>query len=156
MATHIKNQIERLITFQEEVEKLFAEFFRELLAPRTRSTDFYPRADVFETKEDVIIEIELPGVKAFDVEGHISRDMVILEGIKREKNEEKKAAFLCVERNFGRFKKIVEVPAPCNTKGVVAKMKNGVLTIVLPKIEDRRGQRRQFDIIEEETEEEEE
>jgi len=148
MATHIKTQLERFMSFQVEVEKLFAEFFRNIVVPKTKSLDFYPRADVFETADSIVMEIELPGVSASDLEGLVSHDKVILEGIKREEDPAGKATFLCVERSSGRFRRVVEIPKPCDTKKVTAEMKKGVLTIVLTKVEDRREKIRKFDIKE--------
>ena len=54
--------------------------------------------------------------------------------------------FHALERESGRFRRILEIPCPVDTRGIRAKYEAGLLTITLPKIEDRRGERRKVPI----------
>jgi HSP20 family molecular chaperone IbpA len=51
-----------------------------------------------------------------------------------------------MERTYGRFRRIIEIPGAGDTGSIQAHLAEGVLRIQLPKIEDRRGQRRKVAI----------
>ena len=66
---------------------------------------------------------------------------------KREKKEkEDKVRFICMERSFGEFKRIVRLPFPIDRNNVNAFYKNGILTIKLPKIQEKRGTSKKISI----------
>lgn len=98
-----------------------------------------PAADIFSTSDDLIIEIELPGVRQEDIDISILRNRIVVNALKYECFSEKKVNFVCMERNFGRFIKTIDIPCPVNTTKIKAICRDGLLTIILPKIADNRG-----------------
>ncbi len=78
----------------------------------------------------------------------------VVEYRKREKVEGKKkkaavngeAKFHCLERNFGKFRRIIEIPKAGDTRNIKGEYVQGILRVRLPKIEDRRGQKRKVPI----------
>lgn len=98
-----------------------------------------PAVDMFSTAENVIIEVELPGVRKEDIEIDLLRSVLTIKGLKYECFNDKRVNFVCMERSFGKFCKIIELMHPVDTTRIKAVYKNGMLTITLPKVRDRRG-----------------
>ena len=148
MVIRIRNPVEKLFHFHEELEKLFSHIFREIPIPPEEGIVALP-VDIFENQKHMIIEVEVSGLTSKELEVYIVNDMVIIEGIKREKKEHERSKYLCMERAFGKFRRAIEIPKTVNVNLSKAKLKNGILSIVLQKIEDRRKQKHKIEIEEE-------
>ncbi len=98
----------------------------------------FPLLDFFETINDFIIKVDLPGIDKKDVNIKLCGNTAVIEGIKRDRIEEEKFNFICMERAFENFKRIVRLPLPINPFAAKARYENGVLTVMLPKIEEKR------------------
>lgn len=109
---------------------------------------FFPLTDVVETHDFFIIEVEVPGINREDLVIEVSDNYIYVSGIKEKikKGETGKNKFYCLGRTYGSFKRIFEIPAPFNMHGVKAKLENGLLTIKLPKIVDKRKRKIKIEI----------
>ncbi len=91
--------------------------------------------DVFQTPTDIIIKSTIAGVKPEDLDITITNDMVTIKG-KREKDETvTEGDYYYQECYWGAFARSVILPVDVETEKAEATMKNGILTIKLPKIE---------------------
>lgn len=103
--------------------------------------------DLYETTEYFFIEAELPGVSADDVKVYASGDNVVIEGTKYEQIESRgKVNFLCMERSFGPFKRVVNIKAAVDRSRMKASYSRGILTIQIPKSEERRKGKRWVEV----------
>lgn len=103
--------------------------------------------DLYETTEYFFIEAELPGVSADDVKVYTSGDNVVIEGTKYEQIESRgKVNFLCMERSFGPFKRVVNIKAAVDRSRMKASYSRGILTIQIPKSEERRKGKRWVEV----------
>ena len=99
-----------------------------------------PPVDVCETEKMIIVRVELPGVSADQIKiGLCNTKMRIWGEKKRRPARRRIMSYHCSERSYGKFGRIVPLRWTFSVKDVTAHMKNGVLHIHLPKIEDRRG-----------------
>jgi HSP20 family protein len=99
-----------------------------------------PPVDVCETEKMIIVRVELPGVSAEQIKiGLCNTKMRIWGEKKRRPAHRRIMSYHCSERSYGKFGRIVPLRWTFSVKDVTAHMKNGVLHIHLPKIEDRRG-----------------
>ncbi len=105
-----------------------------------------PDIDMYSTADELTIEVEMPGVKKGDIELYIHKNTLKLKALKAESVEDKKTNYVCLERVFGRLYRSVEIPFPVNTSMVKATFRNGVLTIVIPRVEDKRSYKRNVPI----------
>ena len=105
-----------------------------------------PPLDLFTTQADLVIEIELPGVKKEDIDITLYRNTLTLRATKLECFEEDKINYVCMERSFGRLFRAVELPYPVDTAKIKANYAGGVLTIVMPRVEDKRNNRQNVSI----------
>ncbi len=105
-----------------------------------------PDIDMYSTTEELTLEVEMPGVKKEDIELYIHKNTLKLTALKAEAVEDKKTNYVCLERVFGRLYRSVEIPFPVNTSLIKATYKNGVLTIVIPRVEDKRSYKKSVPI----------
>ena len=101
-----------------------------------------PPLDVYETGSDLVIDIELPGTAPGDIHITCHEDTLVIEGTKGDTVPRGNAAigrFLRVERAAGPFRRIVSLPWPVDRSRGRARLRDGVLTIFLPKVGSGRG-----------------
>jgi HSP20 family protein len=100
-----------------------------------------PPVDVCETEKVISIRVELPGVTAEQIKIGICNTKLRISGEKKRRpNRRKILSYLCSERSFGKFERIVPLRWTFSIREASAELGNGVLHIYLPKIEDRRGE----------------
>ena len=98
--------------------------------------DFSPRVDISEDDKNIYLHAELPGIAKEDVKVLVTEERVLtLKGEnKRVVNDENKN-HVRVERNYGNFVRSFSWPENVQFDAVQAKFENGVLEVILPKIE---------------------
>lgn len=119
----------------------YLESFRQL--PSLLAGGFTPLADIEETNDAYLVEIELPGVKRDDVDIEVVGRRVTVHGERKEK--ERVGILRRRDRTVGRFHFEVSLPGDVNEDGVDAHLDEGVLTVRLPKPEHERPRRIEID-----------
>lgn len=122
------------------LERLYAlqrEFDRTLEGDASNgSNTWIPPMDVVETADEVLCHLEVPGMSREDIEIRVQDNMLVISGEKKyEDGEQKEGGFRSIERRYGRFERSFSLPRTIDTNNVKARHENGVLTIVLPKVE---------------------
>jgi HSP20 family protein len=124
-----------------EVRRLFDELGRR--RPHRQqivSGECMPLQDVFETERTIEIVLDLPGVSGDNCRIMIKSGVVLVVGEKeRPEPSRGPASFHLVERDFGRFARAVRVHAAIDGSKAQARLKDGELRIILPKVPERRG-----------------
>lgn len=129
-----------------EVTELFEPFF-SIFGFESIQEKGFPVIDVFENMENIFIEAELPGVGKDSVTISVVEGEVVIEGEKVEDRcESEKVNYLCIERNFGRFRRTVDIPAAADTSKVRARYNEGLLLITIPKVKEQRRKSRTVEI----------
>jgi HSP20 family protein len=107
-----------------------------------------PLVDVFETERTVEIVLDLPGVSAEAIRVLFKAGVLLIVGEKERPDLTKRgpASFHLVERDFGRFARAVRIKSSIDGARVSARLANGELRIVLPRIAERRGDGRMIPI----------
>ena len=125
----------------QEVHKLFDELNRRRPDRRPLvSGECMPLQDVFETEQTIEIVVDVPGVTADGCRIMIKSGVVLVVGEKeRPELAHGPASFHLVERDFGRFARAVRVHAAVDAARARARLKDGELRIILPKLAERRG-----------------
>ena len=100
-----------------------------------------PVVDVFETEKTVEIVLDLPGVSAEAIRVLFKAGVLLIVGEKERPDVTRRgpASFHLVERDFGRFARAVKINAAIDGSQARARLANGELRVVLPRITDRRG-----------------
>lgn len=110
--------------------------------PEVIGNGFTPLADIEETAEAYLVEIELPGVRREDVDIEIAGRRVSVQGERKEK--ERVGMLRRRERTVGRFSYEVTLPGDVDEDGVEAHLNEGVLNLRIPKPERERPRRIQI------------
>lgn len=108
---------------------------------------FAPPSDVHETAEGLVVRIELPGVPLEKVEVWVKGHVIEVTGEKRPSGGEEAVSFLRMERAFGRFHRVFEVTGCFNRRDVTAVIRNGVLTLTVPRVKERRNDATRVPVI---------
>ena len=89
--------------------------------------------DVYQTKDDVVIQTIVAGVKPEDVDITIANDKVTIEGERKKQVDVPTEDYFYQECYWGHFSRSVVLPVDVDVDHVEAKVKDGILTITLPK-----------------------
>ncbi len=94
--------------------------------------------DVFQTENDIIIQAIVAGVKENDLDISITQDMITIRGERENKTETTKEDYYYQELYWGAFSRSILLPQEINPDEAEANLKNGVLTIKLPRLDKER------------------
>ena len=93
------------------------------------------RVDVLDRDKELIVRAELPGVEKDDIEVTIAGDHLTIEAEREFEEEETKESFYRHELGYGELRRTVVLPVEIDTKEISAELKDGILNVVLPKIQ---------------------
>ena len=100
----------------------------------------FPPINVWEDGDHLMAEAEVPGMKLEDLEILVEGEELTIKG-KFAANENKESGYLRRERVVGEFSRTISLPRPINSDRVEATLKDGVLTIKLPKAEEAKARK---------------
>ena len=126
-------------SMRSEMDRLWDSFF--VGKPRKRGDEeghWLPSVDVSETKNDVVVKVELPGMNSKDLDISLSDGTIVIKGEKKQEKEEKEENYHFVERSYGKFIRTVPLPKEVKHDKVSASYKDGILKVVLPKSEEAK------------------
>ena len=124
---------------QAELNRLFTGILENQRAALATAAAWDPNADVLEDAERIRVVVEVPGLAVEDLAVAAQGNRVRVRGVKRrEAPDGDRPKFLCMERFFGDFEKVVPVPYPVNLKQASATLRDGLLTVVLPRVSAER------------------
>jgi HSP20 family protein len=98
-----------------------------------REMSYAPRVDVKETKDGYVFKVDLPGVKESDVEVSVIGNALKIAGTREEEKRDESEMYHAVERSYGSFSRVFTLPEGVDTNAVKAELKNGVLSLLVPK-----------------------
>ncbi len=129
-----RNPFDFDLGFPRDVERFLSRPFSRGLGVITE--EWFPMADIAETKDEVIIKAEVPGMTKEDISISLQDNVLILRGEKKQEKEEKGKTFHRMERSCGSFIRSFTLPTLVLANKVKAVYKDGVLHITLPKAEE--------------------
>jgi HSP20 family protein len=93
------------------------------------------------TESDVALEIrmDVPGIKAKDIDIQLNGNIITISGQREEEKEEKGKTYHRIERRSGSFSRTLTLPCSVSQDEVVADYRDGVLTVTLPKSEESKA-----------------
>ena len=99
------------------------------------SFEVFPKVDVLDKEEALIVRAEMPGIEKEDLEITVYGDRLVFEAKREFKEEEKKEDFYRHEMAYGRLFRTVYLPVEVKIDEVKAELEKGVLEVYLPKVE---------------------
>jgi HSP20 family protein len=136
---------------RDRVGRLFAALQEATVADDPLASETWaPPVDLCETADAIVLQVELPGLTAEQIKiGATNTQLRIWGEKKRRATRNKITSHLCSERSYGRFCRIVPLRWTVSVQDGSAEVSNGMLTVRLPKIEDRRGVEFKIEVREE-------
>jgi HSP20 family protein len=124
---------------RREMDRLWDSFFEGGLRRRTEEAgEWLPSLDITETKNEVIVKAEVPGLDPKDIDISLSDGVLTIKGEKKQEKEEKEADYHLIERSYGAFTRLVKLPKEVQSDKISASYKNGILKVTLPKSEEAK------------------
>jgi len=93
----------------------------------------YPSIDVYETLDELIIEMEIPGVIPKDVTVEVAGSTLRISGMKNDPLLSGGVRYIRMERSFGKFSRELEIPERFDIEKIDASFKDGVLTVKIAR-----------------------
>ena len=106
-----------------------------------------PPVDVYETKDELVIAAEVPGLNQKDIHLSITGDVLTLKGERPWKPEVEQGNYYRNERWSGRFERTLPLPIPVQAAKVKATYRDGVLTVTLPKADEIKPKEIKIDLL---------
>ncbi|HTP01042.1 MAG TPA: Hsp20/alpha crystallin family protein [Anaerolineales bacterium] len=94
-----------------------------------------PAVDMYQTDDDIVVKVAVPGIKPEDVQISITGDLLTIKGETKEETDNEEKSYHIRERRWGSFERTISLPTDVNSDKAQAEFENGVLKVTLPKSE---------------------
>jgi HSP20 family protein len=134
--------------FAEEMDRLFEDFGleagwhfprfltrgHELLRRETGliPAEWSPKVDVFEREGQFVVHADLPGLSKEDVKVELTKDLLTIEGERKQEKKEERGGYCYSERSFGTFYRTIPLPEGVDATKATADFHKGVLEVTMP------------------------
>jgi HSP20 family protein len=136
-----------LTDIQTQMNRLFENFLGQPSPSGMMERAWAPPVDMYETKNEVVAAVELPGLSEKDIRISLTGDLLTIQGERHWNDEAREAGHYRQERWFGKFERVLSLPIPVETGQAKAAYRDGVLTIKLPKIEGVKPKEIKIDAV---------
>ena len=124
--------------FSQEVNRLFNTLFD---AGEAGAQRWVPAMDLTEAEDHFLLRADLPGLAEDDVAIEVQDNTLTVSGERSAEHEEREQGWYRVERQFGSFSRSLTLPEGINPDAIAAEFDHGVLTVRIPKPEERKPRR---------------
>lgn len=107
--------------------------FRDIEFPEIQGV-YTPSFDIKETSQGFVFVADLPGVKLEDLDINLTGNRLTITGKREAESRSEGENYFASERSFGSFSRTFSLPEGVDANGVNAELKNGVLTLLVPKV----------------------
>ena len=125
---------------QERMNRLLADFrTRTPLGEEEMAQGAWvPAVDIYETKDSIVLNVELPGVTKEDIALEVKDGTLTIKGEKKLEKDVKEENYHRLERTYGSFMRAFTLPSMVQQDKVKARFKDGILEIQIPKAEEAK------------------
>ena len=122
-----------------DLDKFFDELWKPSMISQRRQA--YPPINISEDTSNIYVYSEMPGVQISDVDITLSDGSLVIKGSRKQDT----GNYYRQERPAGLFQRVVNLNVPVDADKVKAKMKNGILEIIVPKAEEAKPKKVSID-----------
>jgi HSP20 family protein len=139
-----REPLTELLPFETEVDRFFGNalsiFDSPVYVPGTfiMERPLLAPMEVFDSDGNTVVRLELPGMTLEDIDISVSDGLLTIKGEKKEEKEAKEEDRYCSERTYGSFRRTLSVPKDLDESEIHATFDNGVLEVLLPKVEEKK------------------
>ncbi len=132
---HYWQPFQELNTVKQQLDQLFDDFAKSETSPTT----WTPAVKIAESESALTLSVQIPGVKADDIDIQASREVVAISGHRMVNDLAEGTQLRRNEFRYGAFRRVVSLPVAIDPKQVTADYEAGILVLTLPKAEDERN-----------------
>jgi HSP20 family protein len=100
-----------------------------------QSLTFMPSAEMEETDQEIHLKLEVPGMEAKDLDVEVTDSTVSVKGERKSESKTEDKGMVRSEFHYGTFERVIPLPTSIDPDAVQAEYKNGMLRLILPKVE---------------------
>jgi HSP20 family protein len=123
---------------QNQMNRLFDSTLHAWPGDCIGTTSWVPAADIYETDDDLVVNIDLPGVDPKLVEVRVENNVLTIRGERQFDPKQNSESYHRVERSYGPFGRAFTLSTSVNPEKIRATYQSGILTIVLSKAESAK------------------
>ncbi len=133
------NPWKEIDTLQQQFNRLFDESRTPINWGDFGSFPKVPAAEISETEDAIHLKLEIPGIEAKDLNVEVTKDTVSISGERKEESKPSDNGVIRSEFHYGKFQRLIPLPARIQNTNVTADYKDGVLNLTLPKAEEEKN-----------------
>ncbi len=123
-------------TIRQQLDKAFD----QLAATRDNSeATWMPAVEFVDAGDNFVLKAQLPGIDPKDVDIQVTREAISISGERRYENTDEKSGYVRSEFRYGKFHRVLTLPAHIQNDSVQAEYKDGILMLTLPKVTEARN-----------------
>jgi len=123
-------------TIRQQLDKVFDQ--RTATRDKSEAT-WMPALELVDAGDNFVLKAQLPGIDPKDVDVQVTREAISISGERRYENTEEKPGYVRSEFRYGKFHRVLPLPAHIQNDSVQAECKDGILTLTLPKVTEARN-----------------
>ena len=124
--------------FKKEMDRLWSQFFGEASSNEISGGVWLPAMDISEDDDSLIVEAELPGMDAEDIDVNLSGDLLTIKGKHKKERKKEGKNYHLTECHVGSFQRSFRLPASVQSDKIDAKFEKGILRITMQKTEEAK------------------
>ena len=129
-AYRFRSPWEELDRMRQQLGRVFEDF-----PPQRAGAGVFPQINLTEDKDNYYVRAELPGVKGEELDIQVTGKNLAITGERKIAAEEEGARYHRREREAGTFSRMIGLPGEVDSNTVEANLKDGILSIIVPKAE---------------------
>jgi HSP20 family protein len=123
-------------TLREQLDKVFD----QRAATRDNSeAAWMPALELVDAGDNFVLKAQLPGIDPKDIDVQVTREAISISGERRYENTDEKSGYIRSEFRYGKFHRVLPLPAHIQNDSVQAEYKDGILMLTLPKVTEARN-----------------
>ncbi|EGK86776.1 Hsp20/alpha crystallin family protein [Microcoleus vaginatus PCC 9802] len=123
-------------TIREQLDKVFDQ--RATTRDNSEAA-WMPALELVDAGDNFVLKAQLPGIDPKDIDVQVTREAISISGERRYENTEEKPRYVRSEFRYGKFHRVLPLPAHIQNDSVQAEYKDGILTLTLPKVTEARN-----------------
>jgi HSP20 family protein len=138
------NPFSEMSLLQNHMNRLFDNAMHGWPGESNGTTQWTPAADIYESENELVVNLDLPGVDPKTVDIQVENNVLTIRGERQFEDKQNKENFHRVERSYGAFARSFTLATSVDADKIRASYKAGVLGITLPKAEAAKPKRIQI------------
>jgi HSP20 family protein len=147
------NPLKELESMRKEMDRIWEDLFpsRKAEAPWKRQAGAQeatvsPAIDIIDRTAEIVVRAEMPGVAKDDIDISLQDGTLTIKGEVKEEAGQKEGNFTYSERNYRYFARSLNIPFKIKQDGIKATLKDGVLSVQLPKVVEEQPRKITVDV----------